>query len=99
MERSRTLRAGIGCIPNLIMQWKRQAIEKLAKVFDDKAPEIQAGRDAEMTKSCTPRSARRGTGSAGGSTITIGEDPISALGDRTPDEAYGIEIDLENLAA
>ena len=22
--------------PNLIMQWKRQAIEKLAKVFDDK---------------------------------------------------------------
>jgi transposase len=36
--------------PNLIMQWKRQAIEKLAKVFDDKAPEIQAGRDAEMTK-------------------------------------------------
>jgi transposase len=36
--------------PNLIMQWKRQVIEKLAKVFDDKAPEIQAGRDAEMTK-------------------------------------------------
>jgi Integrase core domain len=25
--------------------------------------------------------------------------PHSALGDRTPDEAYGIEIDLENLAA
>ena len=29
--------------PNLIMQWKRQAIEKLAKVFDDKAPE-ESGR-------------------------------------------------------
>ena len=25
--------------------------------------------------------------------------PHSALGDRTPDEAYAIEIDLENLAA
>ncbi|MGH9893436.1 MAG: IS3 family transposase [bacterium] len=36
--------------PNLITQWKRQAIEKLAKVFDDKGFEVQANREAEMTK-------------------------------------------------
>ena len=36
--------------PNLIAQWKRQAIEKLAKVFDDKAVEPAALRDAEVTK-------------------------------------------------
>ena len=36
--------------PNLITQWKRQAIEKLAKVFDDKGFEVQAHRDAEVTK-------------------------------------------------
>ena len=36
--------------PNLITQWKRQAIEKLAKVFDDKGFEVQANRDAELTK-------------------------------------------------
>jgi transposase len=36
--------------PNLIAQWKRQAIEKLAKVFDDKALEPAASRDAEVTK-------------------------------------------------
>jgi transposase len=36
--------------PNLITQWKRQAIEKLTKVFDDKGFEVQASRDAEMTK-------------------------------------------------
>ena len=35
--------------PNQIMQWKRQAIEKLAKVFDDKAPDAQANRAAEVT--------------------------------------------------
>ena len=36
--------------PNLITQWKRQAIEKLAKVFDDKGFEVQANRDAEVAK-------------------------------------------------
>jgi transposase len=36
--------------PNLIAQWKRQAIEKLAKVFDDTGFEVQANRDAEVTK-------------------------------------------------
>ncbi len=36
--------------PNLIAQWKRQAIEKLAKVLDDKALEPAALRDAEVTK-------------------------------------------------
>ena len=36
--------------PNLIAQWKRQAIEKLAKVFDDKAVEPAALRDGEVTK-------------------------------------------------
>ena len=36
--------------PNQITQWKRQAIENLAKAFDDKAVDAQAGRDAEVTK-------------------------------------------------
>ena len=36
--------------PNLIAQWKRQAIEKLAEVFEDKALEPTALRDAEVTK-------------------------------------------------
>jgi transposase len=36
--------------PNQITQWKRQAIEKLAQVFDDKAPDGQANREAEVTK-------------------------------------------------
>ncbi len=36
--------------PNLIAQWKRQAIEKLARVFYDKALEPAATRDAEVTK-------------------------------------------------
>ena len=36
--------------PNLIAQWKRQAIERLAKVFDDKGLEPAASRDAEVTK-------------------------------------------------
>ena len=36
--------------PNLIAQWKRQAIERLAKVFADKAVEPAALRDAEVTK-------------------------------------------------
>ena len=36
--------------PNQITQWKRQAIEKLAKVFDDKGSEMQASREAEVTK-------------------------------------------------
>lgn len=36
--------------PNQITQWKRQAIENLAKVFDDKASDAQVGREAEVTK-------------------------------------------------
>jgi transposase len=36
--------------PNQITQWKRQAIDKLAKVFDDKASDAQIGREAEVTK-------------------------------------------------
>ena len=36
--------------PTQITAWKREAIEKLAKVFDDKGTEIQANRDAEVTK-------------------------------------------------
>lgn len=36
--------------PNQITQWKRQAIDKLAKVFDDKATDAQASREAEVTK-------------------------------------------------
>lgn len=36
--------------PNQITQWKRQAIENLAKAFDDKATDAQIGREAEVTK-------------------------------------------------
>ncbi len=36
--------------PNQITQWKRQAIDRLAKVFDDKACDAQVAREAEMTK-------------------------------------------------
>ena len=36
--------------PNQITQWKRQAIENLAKAFDDRASDAQVGRAAEVTK-------------------------------------------------
>lgn len=36
--------------PNQITQWKRQAIENLAKAFDDKAADARVGREAEVTK-------------------------------------------------
>jgi transposase len=36
--------------PNQITQWKRQAIENLAKAFDDRASDAQIGREAEVTK-------------------------------------------------
>ena len=36
--------------PNLITQWKRLAVERLAKVFDEKGGELQSSRDAEVTK-------------------------------------------------
>ena len=36
--------------PTQIAAWKREAIEKLAKVFDDKGAVVQSNRDAEVTK-------------------------------------------------
>lgn len=36
--------------PNQITQWKRQAIENLAKAFDDRGADAQIGREAEVTK-------------------------------------------------
>jgi len=36
--------------PNQITQCKRQAVENLAKAFDDKASDAQVGREAELTK-------------------------------------------------
>jgi transposase len=36
--------------PTQIAAWKREAIEKLAKVFDDKGAEVKTNRDAEVTK-------------------------------------------------
>lgn len=36
--------------PNQITQWKRQAIENLAKAFDDKVSDAQVGREAEVSK-------------------------------------------------
>ena len=35
--------------PHQITQWKRQAVENLAKAFDDKASDAQVGREAEVT--------------------------------------------------
>jgi transposase len=37
-----------GLHPNLIGLWKKQAVEKLARVFDDKAADREAGRAAEI---------------------------------------------------
>jgi transposase len=45
-----------GIHPNLITNWKRQAVEGMASVFDGKTTERDQGRDAEM-KDLTPRSA------------------------------------------
>jgi transposase len=39
-----------GLHPNLIGLWKKQAVEQLARVFDDKAAERDAGRAAEIEK-------------------------------------------------
>ncbi len=39
-----------GLHPNLIGLWKKQAVEKLARVFDDTASERDAGREAEIAK-------------------------------------------------
>ena len=36
--------------PNQITQWKRQAIDNLAKGFDDRVADAQVGREAEVTK-------------------------------------------------
>jgi transposase len=36
--------------PTQIAAWKREAVAKLAKVFDDKGFEVQANREAEVTK-------------------------------------------------
>ena len=36
--------------PNLIATWKRQAIEKLAKVFDEKAGSPEGKRDGEIAR-------------------------------------------------
>ena len=39
-----------GLHPTQIAAWKREATEKLAQVFDHKGSEVQARRDAEVTK-------------------------------------------------
>ena len=36
--------------PTQIAAWKREAIGKLAKVFDDKASDTRASREADVTK-------------------------------------------------
>jgi transposase len=36
--------------PTQIAAWKREVVEKLAKVFDDKGFEVHANREAEVTK-------------------------------------------------
>jgi hypothetical protein len=44
------MRADLFSRPALHALAHREAIEKLAKVFDDKGAEVQANRDAEVTK-------------------------------------------------
>ena len=39
-----------GLHPNLIGLWKKQAVERLARVFDDKTGERDAGREVELAK-------------------------------------------------
>ena len=39
-----------GVHPNLIGFWKKQAVEKLARVFDDKGADREAARAAEIEK-------------------------------------------------
>jgi transposase len=39
-----------GLHPNLIGLWKKQAVEKLARVFDDKGADREAGRAVEIEK-------------------------------------------------
>src|SRR5205823_9244518 len=47
--------------PTQIAAWKREAIEKLAQVFDEKGPAREQNRDAELTKlHGQDRAARRG---------------------------------------
>jgi transposase len=36
--------------PTQIAAWKREAVEKLAQVFDDKRPDRDKNRDGEITK-------------------------------------------------
>ena len=36
--------------PTQIAAWKREAVEKLAQVFDDKSPDRDKNRDGEITK-------------------------------------------------
>ena len=39
-----------GLHPTQIAAWKREAVEKLARVFDEKSSAREQNRDAEMTK-------------------------------------------------
>jgi transposase len=39
-----------GLHPTQIAAWKREAVEKLARVFDDKSSAREQSRDAELTK-------------------------------------------------
>src|ERR687885_45856 len=43
-------KAKVALHPNLIGLWKKQAVDKLARVFADKAGEREAGREAEISK-------------------------------------------------
>jgi len=40
----------MSCTPPRLAAWKREAVEKLAKVFDEKGSEREKSRDGEITK-------------------------------------------------
>ena len=49
--------------PTQIAAWKREAVEKLAKVFDEKGSEREKTRDGEIARlACQARPARGGAG-------------------------------------
>ena len=49
-RRSRSWRPSTNCTRPRLHAWKREAIEKLAKVFDEKGPEREKSRDGEIAR-------------------------------------------------
>ena len=94
--------------PTQIAAWKREAVEKLAKVFDEKGSAREQNRDAELTKLHakigvylnafeTGSEARTGIGRWIG--YYNADRPHSVFAGKTPDEVYATQATEERLAA